>query len=81
LLSITKLWPVCCAQHVGHGARQNVSDAAGGIGYDDGDDPVVLRRRGRHRQSGRQRRHGKGAAKRGAVHVDGKVHGEFRQAI
>jgi hypothetical protein len=68
-------------QHVGHGARQNVSDAAGGIGYDDGDDPVVLRRRGRHRQSGRQRRHGKGAAKRGAVHVDGKVHGEFRQAI
>jgi len=80
LLSTNEALAGLLRQHVGHGARQDVSDAAGGIGYDDGDDPVVLRRRGRHRQSGRQRHHGKGAVKPGPVHADGRGHGEFRPA-
>ena len=47
----------------GAGDWQNVSDAAGGIGYDDGDNPVVLCRRSRCPESGCQRRHGKNAGK------------------
>ena len=62
-------------QHVRHGTWQNVSDAAGGIGYDDGDDPVVLRRRSRRSEGGRQRRHGKGAGKRGAEAKGRELHG------
>ena len=62
-------------QHVRHGTWQNVSDAAGGIGYDDGDDPVVLRRRSRRPEGGRQRRHGKGAGKRGGRAEGRELHG------
>src|SRR3954471_16686028 len=66
-------------KHVRHGTWQNVSDAAGGIGYDDGDDPVVLRR-SRCPEDGRQCRHGKGAGKRGAEAKGRGLHGEgFRR--
>src|SRR4051794_16519479 len=66
-------------QHVRHGTWQNVSDAAGGIGYDDGDDPVVLRR-SRCPEGGRQCRHGKGAGKRGAEAKGRRLQGEgFRR--